>query len=101
MKSWFCLLSVLAPLICVAQTSVKSAPSKEELFQWIENTRSLRSLMRSDPYRPIYHFVAPEGHAKPFDPNGAIYWNGKYHLGYIYQEPLKNGFIPSLKPALE
>jgi len=46
--------------------------------------------MQSDPHRPIYHFVAPEGHAMPFDPNGAIYWKGKYHLGYIYQK-LRNG----------
>src|SRR5688572_30569940 len=82
MKSWFCLLSALAPLLCAAQTPVKSEPSKEELSRWIENTRSLRSLMQSDPHRPIYHFVAPEGHAMPFDPNGAIYWKGKYHLGF-------------------
>lgn len=22
----------------------------------------------------------------PFDPNGCIFWNGRYHLGYIYQD---------------
>lgn len=60
--------------------------SKEQLAQLIENARSLKSLMRSDPHRPIYHFVAPEGPAMPFDPNGAIYWKGKYHLGFIYQK---------------
>lgn len=63
-----------------------SEPAKAALAQWIEHTRSLRSLMRSDPHRPIYHFVAPEGAAMPFDPNGALYWRGKYHLGFIYQK---------------
>lgn len=51
----------------------------------VEAAREIRDLIRSDPHRPIYHFVAPEGRAMPFDPNGAIYWKGKYHLGYIYQ----------------
>ncbi len=55
----------------------------------IKNARDLRALVRSDPHRPIYHFAAPEGHAMPFDPNGAIYWNRKYHLGFIYQKPRK------------
>ena len=54
--------------------------------EMINKTRALRTLMQSDPHRPIYHFVAPEGHAFPFDPNGAIYWKGKYHLGFIYQK---------------
>ncbi|NND07778.1 MAG: hypothetical protein HKN87_15485 [Saprospiraceae bacterium] len=48
-------------------------------------SRKLRELTFSDPHRPTYHFVAPEGKAYPFDPNGAIYWNGKFHLGFIYQ----------------
>lgn len=39
-----------------------------------------------DPYAPSYHFIAPEGNADPFDPNGAIYWNGQYHLFYICQD---------------
>jgi beta-fructofuranosidase len=51
----------------------------------INQTRALRELMLSDPHRPTYHFVAPEGVAYPFDPNGGIYWEGKYHLGFIYQ----------------
>jgi len=48
--------------------------------------RELREHIMADPYRPIYHFTAPEGICDPFDPNGAIFWNGKYHLGYIYQK---------------
>jgi len=39
----------------------------------------------NDKYRPTFHFVIPEGIAHPFDPNGAIYWKGRYHLFYIFQ----------------
>lgn len=58
--------------------------------EMINNARALRELMHSDPHRPSWHFVSPEGSAMPFDPNGGIFWNGKYHLGYIYQN-LANG----------
>ncbi len=43
--------------------------------------------MNHDPHRPRYHFVIPERCAYPADPNGAIYWRGRYHLMYIYQDP--------------
>ncbi|MDE0661973.1 MAG: glycoside hydrolase family 32 protein [Gammaproteobacteria bacterium] len=36
---------------------------------------------------PRYHFVAPEGPCAPFDPNGALFWRGRYHLFYIFQDP--------------
>ncbi len=48
--------------------------------------RDLRERILSDPSRPGYHFVIPEGVASPFDPNGAIYWKGRYHLFYIFQD---------------
>ena len=51
-----------------------------------ENARALRERILSDPERPGYHFVIPEGVAMPFDPNGAIYWKGRYHLFYIFQD---------------
>src|SRR5579871_6668094 len=54
--------------------------------EMIENARALRLHMLGDPYRPVYHFVVPEDHARPADPNGAVFWNGRYHLGYIYQD---------------
>ena len=34
----------------------------------------------------MFHFVVPEDYARPADPNGAVFWNGRYHLGYIYQD---------------
>ncbi|MBL1411460.1 glycoside hydrolase family 32 protein [Sphingobacterium faecale] len=48
--------------------------------------RQLRDLKSSDPHRPIFHFVNPDGYGQPFDPNGALFWNGRYHMGYIYQK---------------
>jgi len=44
----------------------------------------LRERFLADPYRPTYHFCAPEGMALPGDPNGAFYHNGRYHLMYLY-----------------
>lgn len=48
--------------------------------------REFRENLLRDPARPGYHFVMPEGIAAPFDPNGAIYWKGRYHLFYIFQD---------------
>jgi ketosteroid isomerase-like protein len=48
--------------------------------------RTLRDKILNDPSRPGYHFVMPEGVASPFDPDGAIYWKGRYHLFYIFQD---------------
>ena len=41
-----------------------------------------RYQITSDPYRPLYHFSAPANYLG--DPNGTIYWKGKYHLFYQY-----------------
>jgi beta-fructofuranosidase len=79
------LLSILILLSLIACRQKKEVAMKNQ----INNARELRVLMQSDPHRPIYHFVAPEGRAYPFDPNGGIYWNGKYHLGFIYQDMTK------------
>ena len=51
-----------------------------------EQARGLRERLLADRSRPGYHFVMPEGVAMPFDPNGAIYWQGRYHLFYIFQD---------------
>ena len=31
-----------------------------------------------DPHAPHFHFIAPDP-AFPFDPNGTLYWKGRYH----------------------
>lgn len=43
-------------------------------------------IVAADPHAPLWHFIAPEGPAVPFDPNGAIWWRGRYHLFYIFQD---------------
>ena len=42
---------------------------------------------REERHVPRYHFVAPEGSCAPYDPNGALFWRGRYHLFYIFQDP--------------
>jgi sucrose-6-phosphate hydrolase SacC (GH32 family) len=52
----------------------------------LHTARHVRQKLLANPHRPAYHFVAPEGLALPFDPNGNVYWHGRHHMGYIYQE---------------
>jgi beta-fructofuranosidase len=58
----------------------------EHLDPDAKTARAVRERILSDPHRPGYHFVVPEGVALPFDPNGAIFWKGRYHLFYIFQD---------------
>lgn len=39
-----------------------------------------REAFASDRYRPLYHFVSPEGALN--DPNGLCFWRGRWHLFY-------------------
>ncbi len=52
-----------------------------------EKKARVARITETDPAAPLYHFIAPEGACRPFDPNGAIFWNGRYHLFYIFQNP--------------
>ena len=47
----------------------------------LHSARHMRLKLLKDPYRPTYHFVAPEGIAVPFDPNGNVFWRGRHHMG--------------------
>jgi beta-fructofuranosidase len=44
-----------------------------------------REKLSDDPYRPIYHYVNPEGRLN--DPNGLCFWQGKWHLFYQAYPP--------------
>ncbi|MCG2660064.1 MAG: glycoside hydrolase family 32 protein [Kiritimatiellae bacterium] len=44
-----------------------------------------RKQLSSDPYRPVYHYVNPEGNLN--DPNGLCYWQGRYHLFFQAYPP--------------
>lgn len=50
----------------------------------VRSSRLLRERFLADPYRPTYHFCAPEDMALPGDPNGAFFADGRYHLMYLY-----------------
>jgi sucrose-6-phosphate hydrolase SacC (GH32 family) len=70
-------------------------PDRARLVELVEAQREFRDVLLSDPHRPTYHFVNPEGRGMPFDPNGAIFWNGKYHLCYIYQRDNRIAEVPT------
>ena len=59
---------------------------KDEIDHLAMTVRRHREQLLADPWRPGYHFTVPEGVAIPFDPNGAIFWQGRYHLFYIFQD---------------
>lgn len=44
-----------------------------------------RKKMAGDRYRPIFHYVNPEGNLN--DPNGLSFWNGNWHLFYQAYPP--------------
>ncbi|HEY3332451.1 MAG TPA: glycoside hydrolase family 32 protein [Capsulimonadaceae bacterium] len=75
-----------------------NGPSSDKIQELCDQSRLLREVHLNNPYRPGYHFVVPEGVAAPADPNGAIFWNGRYHLFYIYQQDTKHywGHISSI-----
>ncbi|MCL2701164.1 MAG: glycoside hydrolase family 32 protein [Phycisphaerae bacterium] len=69
-----------------------------ELERRIHDARLLREHYLRDPHRPGYHFVVPEGVHGPVDPNGTLFWKGRYHLFYIYQHEGKHcwGHVSSI-----
>jgi len=63
----------------------------EEQLEALKTDQQLRSFqearerLASDPYRPLYHFSAPEHSLN--DPNGLCQWRGKYHMFYQFNDP--------------
>jgi beta-fructofuranosidase len=48
--------------------------------------RAYAEILRDDRHAPRYHFISPQRNNDCFDPNGAIFWKGRYHLFFIHQE---------------
>ena len=42
--------------------------------------KSIIQVVKKDPYRPKFHFIAPANWMN--DPNGPIFYKGEYHLFY-------------------
>ena len=77
------MLAAPAGLLMGMLVKSSSETNNDEL---IRAQRRFREKLLVSPHRPGYHFVTPEGFCMPFDPNGAIFWKGRYHLFYIYQD---------------
>lgn len=56
-----------------------------EKHPMIERFAKSREKLSSDPYRPIFHYVNPEGNLN--DPNGLCFWQGQWHLFYQAYPP--------------
>lgn len=60
------------------ETQLKTNPL---MLRLIESRKKLSN----DPYRPLYHYVNPEGNLN--DPNGLCFWQGNWHLFYQAYPP--------------
>ncbi len=61
-------------------------PAGESTDQLVLNLRKLQQKFQADHHRPRFHLLPPEeGEIWPADPNGGIWWKGRYHLFYIFQ----------------
>lgn len=75
-------------LCCAQSTDSPASPTQltptdiETTDQLVRAASELREKLLADPHRPKYHFLAPWGWMN--DPNGAIFWKGRYHLFYQY-----------------
>jgi beta-fructofuranosidase len=84
------LLILIALIFCSFNNPAIAQETYDEfqtrvLSDYIYAQHLYRDKLVKDRYRPIYHFANPGIGAHPFDPNGAIYWNGRYHLFYVTQ----------------
>lgn len=67
---------------------MKKLNRKINIKNLLINTHYLNSIIKNDKYKPNYHFTIPFDLGFPADPNACFYYNGKYHLMYIYESRL-------------
>ena len=53
--------------------------------EYLMESYEMREKLVADKFRPRYHFVPPEGRWN--DINGAVFWKGRYHIGYLQKIP--------------
>jgi beta-fructofuranosidase len=51
-------------------------------FLWKRQAQGLRERLAADPLRPQFHLLPAKNWMN--DPNGPIYWNGRYHMFFQY-----------------
>lgn len=54
---------------------------------YLMESYELREKLVGDKFRPKFHFLPPEGRWN--DINGAMFWKGRYHIGYL--QKIANG----------
>lgn len=54
---------------------------------YLMESYEMREKLVADKFRPRYHFAPPEGRWN--DINGAVFWKGRYHIGYL--QKIANG----------
>ena len=77
------------PCFDVDINSTENSPAlAKDLFDdyWMESYE-VRERMTQDKFRPRYHFLPPEGGWN--DINGAVFYQGRYHIGYL--QKISNG----------
>ena len=79
-------MKMIQSLLCIMLILSTSFLKAQEITdEDIASARKIRRAELNDPIRPTWHLTIAEGNGMPFDPNGAIYKDGVYHLWYLYQ----------------
>ena len=78
-------MKYLISLIIIAFSLSMIVMAQEIIPTDISSARKIRAAELNDPIRPVWHLTIAEGTGMPFDPNGAIFKDGIYHLWYLYQ----------------
>lgn len=75
-----------ASMVAASEMNIKKLDATTAGADELANYRAVRAKLMSDRSRPVFHLTNTEGTGVPGDPNGAIYWKGRYHLHYIINE---------------
>jgi len=85
MNHFFKVLAIFSLLHFTSNAQAPVLDSTDIKKSDIESARRVRRAELNDPIRPVWHLTIAEGRGYPFDPNGAIFKDGIYHLWYLYQ----------------
>ena len=82
------LMKIVMNLLLIISLFLPLVASSQDIKpEDITSARKIRRAELSDPIRPEWHLTIAEGKAMPFDPNGAIFKDGVYHLCLLYTSP--------------